>query len=171
MIIPADDIETAVKVRWSALNDWSPALRLRFITQSGCLLRRCDYHSLKINKYEPSGELGFSAVIFLSFSLRHRLLYFTFAWLVPPTFSGGFFSHFFFNKSKGRLHTTVSHNDYSDILSGGQREYKTLQKIKVDIKFLYISKEWLCLWWNIATRKLLPFGVFFFFSLPEHTYK
>lgn len=131
MIIPADDIETAVKVRWSALNDWSPALRLRFITQSGCLLRRCDYHSLKINKYEPSGELGFSAVIFLSFSLRHRLLYFTFAWLVPPTFSGGFFSlTFFFNKSKGRFSATVSYNDYSDILSGGQREYKTLQKLK-----------------------------------------
>lgn len=143
MIIPADDIETAVKVRWSALNDWSPALRLRFITQSGCLLRRCDYHSLKINKYEPSGELGFSAVIFLSFSLRHRLLYFTFAWLVPPTFSGGFFSHFFFNKSKGRLHTTVSYNDYSDIPSGGQREYKTLQKLKsTSSSFIYQKNDY-----------------------------
>lgn len=45
-------------------------------------------------------------------------------------FWGVFLSHFFFNKSKGRLHTTVLHNDYSDILSGGQREYKTLQKLK-----------------------------------------
>lgn len=143
MIIPADDIETAVKVRWSALNDWSPALRLRFITQSGCLLRRCDYHSLKINKYEPSGELGFSAVIFLSFSLRHRLLYFTFAWLVPPTFSGVFFSLTFFNKSKGRLHTTVSYNDYLDILSGGQREYKTLQKLKsTSSSFIYQKNDY-----------------------------
>lgn len=144
MIIPSDDIETAVKVRWSALNDWSPALRLRFITQSGCLLRRCDYHSLKINKYEPSGELGFSAVIFLSFSLRHRLLYFTFAWLVPPTFSGVFFSlTFFSNKSKGRLHTTVSYNDYSDILSGGQREYKTLQKLKsTSSSFIYQKNDY-----------------------------
>lgn len=129
MIIPADDIETAVKVRWSALNDWSPALRLRFITQSGCLLRRCDYHSLKINKYEPSGELGFSAVIFLSFSLRHRLLYFTFAWLVPPTFSGVFFSHFFSTNLKVAS-TRLFHTWYSDIPSGGQREYKTLQKLK-----------------------------------------
>lgn len=109
MIIPADDIETAVKVRWSALNDWSPALRLRFITQSGCLLRRCDYHSLKINKYEPSGELGFSAVIFLSFSLRHRLLYFTFAWLVPPTFSGGFFSLTFFSTNLKVASTRLFH--------------------------------------------------------------
>lgn len=45
-------------------------------------------------------------------------------------FWGVFLSHFFFNKSKGRLHATVSYNDYSDILSGGQREYKTLQKLK-----------------------------------------
>lgn len=96
-------------ISFSSALDRSPALRLRFITQSGCLLRRCDYHSLKINKYEPSGELGFSAVIFLSFSLRHRLLYFTFAWLVPPTFSGGFFSLTFFSTNLKVASTRLFH--------------------------------------------------------------
>lgn len=60
-----------------------------------------------------------------------------------PLFLGVFFSHFFFNKSKGRLHTTVSYNDYSDILSGGQREYKTLQKLKsTSSSFIYQKNDY-----------------------------
>lgn len=49
---------------------------------------------------------------------------------------------FFFNNSKGRFPATVSYNDYEDILSGRQKEYKPLQKIMpTTISFTYQKND------------------------------